>query len=137
MSDKGRLLVATAVVAALVAILIAAIAVAQQGQGGPRGPARGRGVGSMMGPRMVGPMMGPRMMGMGPAMAPPPPEPVAICVEKGKVFVASGGRLYRFDAKTLEKEKEVVYAQPPEPPAVPGGPMPGAAPQPPPPAPQG
>ena len=125
----GKILLA-AIVIALLVVFAVGFAIAQQVQG--RGRRMGRG---MMGPPMVRPF--------GP---PAPAEPVAIAVYKGKVFIASGGKLYRFDAETLEKEMETTYAEAPQPPGPPPpapplqappapGAQPGAAPAPPPPPP--
>jgi hypothetical protein len=69
------------------------------------------------------------------AMAPP-----AIAVAGGKVFIAAGGKLYRFDAETLELEAEADYAPMgpmPMGPGMPGGPPPGEGGMLPPPQPPG
>lgn len=92
----------------------------QAGPGGwQQGPGPGAGVGPGPGFGPMGPMGGPMMMR---AMATP-----AIAVAGGKVFVAAGGVLYRFDAETLELELKVEYAPmtPPMGPGGPGGPPPG------------
>ncbi|MBC7288501.1 MAG: hypothetical protein H5T86_10760 [Armatimonadetes bacterium] len=111
MSLSGRMLAAAVVVVALAAAVAMGVALAQQG------PARGQGPGP-------GPLAGP-------AARPvffPQAAPVAIWVDKGKVFVASAGKLYRFDAETVQKEMEATYQEP-----LPPGPPPGgfAPPQPP------
>lgn len=64
----------------------------------------------------MNPMAGAMMMR---AMAQP-----AIAVANGKVFIAAGGVLYRFNAETLELELQVEYApfMPPMGPGGPGGP---------------
>jgi hypothetical protein len=45
----------------------------------------------------------------------------SVAISSGKVFVAAGGRLFRFDAGTLALEKQSFYARPPQG----GGPQPG------------
>ncbi len=114
-----RIAVVAAVIAALAAACTAGLAADQpatdQPQGDrqiaqappqPGGPAprpqqgrmRGRGgrMVRMMAPRMMMPMF----------------VPVAIAVADGKVFVVAGGKLYRFNAETLELEMEVDFLKP-------------------------
>jgi hypothetical protein len=95
-SHSGRTLIVTIGVAALLALVVCLFAVSwAQAPGAPGGP-------GPMGPGPGGTMPGMRMMqGMG---AP------AIAVAEGKVFVAAGGRLYRFNADTLQLEMQAEYA---------------------------
>ncbi|MCD6351729.1 MAG: hypothetical protein J7M26_06390 [Armatimonadetes bacterium] len=132
MLQSGRVSPTLAVVVALALVVgVLALVWAQQpGQPGQLQPPRGgRGGFGGGGPR-VGGMMGPMMGMMGPmqqmmqAMAPP-----AIAVADGKVYVAAAGKLYRFDAKSLDLEKQTTYASTP---GVPG-PAPGGPGAPPPP----
>ncbi len=94
---------------ALVATVMAQPAGEQQGQRGQMMRGRGQRMGRMMRMPMRMPML-----------------PVAIAVANGKVFVASAGKLYRFNADTLELEMEASYG----PPAPAPGPQPMPQPQP-------
>ena len=111
MSRRDTILLALGL---LMLSLVAGTAVAQPGQPGPQGPqAPGGmpGMGPMPGGMMGGPMMYPPMMPMG------PPQTPVLLVSDGVIYVAFEGKLTAFEAKTLKKLAEAVYAE--------GGPMPG------------
>lgn len=123
-SNVGGMTWPALVLAAVLGLFLLAAAVAQPplpGDEGQAPPAQPPMPGMPRGMPMV-PPMGPGMM---PGMVPSPP-PVAMVVDAGKIYIAEGGTLYKFDAETLELEKQTRYAQRPP------GPMPpGMPPQPP------
>lgn len=98
---RHRTTLVVVIVVAAVVVGIAAYAVAQPPQpGGDRGPG---------GPGFEG----------GPGMGGPPPMPPAIAVTAKAVFVASGHRIYKLDADTLDLVAEGEIPRP-EPPVRPG-----------------
>ena len=114
--EETKMTMRTAVIVGLLCLL-SAVAWAQFGQPGMGGPPMGPGMGGgMMG--MGGPGMGGGMMGgMGAMHAP------VMMVVDGIVYIAYGGKLTAFDAKTLDKIAEATYQEPP----MPRGMMPGGA----------
>lgn len=104
MARRRRVFGLTLSVLVGVALVVTLVAVSYA-QGGPGGQEGGRERGARVAQQM-----------WRPAMATP-----AIAVAGDKVFVAAGGKLYRFDANTLELEAEATYAQlPPIPRGGPG-----------------
>ncbi len=127
-SHLGGMVWPALVLAAVLGLVLLAAAVAQPplpGDNNQAPPAQPPMPGMPGMPGMRGmPMMPPMAPGMMPGMMPSPPS-VAMVVDAGKIYIAEGGTLYKFDAETLELEKKTRYAQNPP------GPVPGMPPQPP------